>query len=72
MGCGLIETIIDENMLKTIKKFLIGNDGVSSVEYAILLAAIAVAIIAAIVILRNEIVTSFNSTATDMSNARSQ
>ncbi len=69
---GLNEIIKKEIMLNTLKKLLINKKGISSVEYAILLAAIAVAIIAAIVILRDEMIITFNSTATDMRNSRSE
>lgn len=59
-------------MLEAMKKLLVGKEGMSSVEYAILLALIATALITAVVVLQNEIVGLFGDTASDLSNARSQ
>ena len=51
------------------KKFFVEEEGISSVEYAILLAFIAVALITAVVFLRDEVISSFNAAADDLSNA---
>ncbi len=59
-------------MLKAMKKFFVEEEGISSVEYAILLAFIAVALITAVVFLRDEVITSFNDAAGDMQSARTQ
>jgi Flp pilus assembly pilin Flp len=59
-------------MLKAMKRFFVEEEGISSVEYAILLAFIAVALITAVVFLRDEVIASFNDGAQDMQNARTK
>lgn len=48
-------------MFKKIKQFLQEEDGISSVEYAILLAFIAVALIVAVGALRDKVIAAFNT-----------
>ncbi len=48
--------------MKKLLKFLKDEEGISSVEYAILLAFIAAALVTAVILLRNEVVGKFNET----------
>ena len=56
-------------MLKAMKKFFVEEEGISSVEYAILLAFIATALITAVVLLRNAVTSEFNEAAGDITNS---
>lgn len=56
-------------MINTIKNFMVEEDGISSVEYAILLAFIAVGLITAVSLLRTQVVAAFSSATTALTPA---
>ena len=58
-------------MLKAMKKFFVEEEGISSVEYAILLAFIATALITAVVLLRNAVTGEFSEATNDITGAGS-
>ena len=57
-------------LVKMLKRFVKDERGLEGSEYALLLALICLAIIVAIVALRDEIAGAFNDAADEISNAR--
>jgi Flp pilus assembly pilin Flp len=53
-------------MLSVIKKFAVEEDGISSVEYAILLAFIAAALVTAVTVLRDQVINAFNGACQEL------
>jgi pilus assembly protein Flp/PilA len=49
----------DERMFKRMKRFFVEEEGISSVEYAILLAFVVLAVITAVTNLRTQVVNAF-------------
>jgi pilus assembly protein Flp/PilA len=56
--------------MKAVREFLADEQGASMAEYAMLLALIAVATIAAVQALRNQIVAVFNTSASTLGSAK--
>jgi Flp pilus assembly pilin Flp len=48
-------------MLKAMKRFFVEEEGISSVEYAVLLAFIVAALVTAVGLLRDQVIAAFNS-----------
>ena len=61
----------EEKTMKMIKRFFKEDDGATLVEYAILVALIAVAVIATVVVLGTEINNAFQSVVTELQGAGS-
>ena len=55
--------------MKTLMRFIKDERGIETSEYAIMLVLIAIALIAAITVLRGAIADAFNDTASTISNA---
>lgn len=53
-------------MLSAIKRLAVEEEGISSVEYAILLAFIAAALVTAVTVLRDQVVNAFNSACQEL------
>jgi Flp pilus assembly pilin Flp len=58
-------------MLNAMKRLFIEEEGISSVEYAILLAFIAAALVIAVVALRDEVTNAFAAATNCLKNAAS-
>ncbi len=56
--------------MKAVREFLVAEQGASMAEYAMLLALIAVATIAAVQALRDQIVNVFNKSASTLGTAK--
>ncbi len=56
--------------MKAVREFLVDEQGASMAEYAMLLALIAVATIAAVQALRDQIVNVFNKSASTLGSAK--
>jgi Flp pilus assembly pilin Flp len=48
-------------MLKAMKRFFVEEEGISSVEYAVLLAFIVAALVTAVGLLRDQVIAAFNT-----------
>jgi Flp pilus assembly pilin Flp len=53
-------------MLSAIKRLAVEEEGISSVEYAILLAFIAAALVTAVTVLRDQVIAAFNGACQEL------
>jgi pilus assembly protein Flp/PilA len=63
------DNIMGERSMSTIRKFLKDESGATAIEYGLIAALVSVAIIAALSTLGSNLGTTFNTVATNLSDA---
>ena len=61
LPCIVLRTVINEGIMKSIKRFLKGEEGVTAIEYALIAAGIGIAIMVVVFALGTQINIAFQS-----------